>query len=111
MIGFIACFALIGACASFTPSGPPKDEDVSNLEMERVLEPYVSSARDGSRFVEFAPSVETRSITCIAEGNAFLCSYESRTKSYFRGTWDVWQARTMRVTWDAGSGCWVANQA
>lgn len=110
LIGLVACSALVGACASLAPPGPPKDADISDLETGRVLKPFVSSTRDGNRFVEFAPSVETRGIACIPDGNAFTCSYESRIKPYLSNMWDEWQARTMRVTWDARAGCWVANQ-
>ena len=109
LIGLMACSALIGACASLAPSGPPTDEDVSSLETWRVLEPDVSVTRDGSRFVEFAPSVETRSIACIADGSAYMCAYESRTKAWGEATWAPWTAKTMRVTWDVRSGRWVAT--
>jgi hypothetical protein len=105
-----ACSAIVGACASLPQATPPTEEEVSKIETWRVLAPYASPlARDGSLVVEFGPSVETRGVGCVPDGEAYACAYESREKPFGAGTWTSWSARTMRVVRNARTRCWVAE--
>ena len=98
----------LGACSSVATPGPPTDQAIAALEEQRVLEPIASETKIKRQLiVEFAPTVETRGVSCIPDGGAFACSYESRLKE-FLGSWEPWKTRTMRVAWNTRDGEWRA---
>lgn len=105
----VACLATLIGCASFPSTQPPTDAKIASLESMRVLEPFVETAVNGQRYVEFAPSAETRNIACVPDGTTFASAYESRTRGYFDKVWEPWKTRTMIVTWNSRIGCWVAG--
>jgi hypothetical protein len=99
----LICLFALGACASVR-GGAPGSDDIQQLETARVLQPFVSPARDERGFVEFGPTVETRNVVCAPRGVTFLCTYESRIKD-FLGPFGAWEAH--RETVQAGpKGRW-----
>ena len=80
------------ACA--TVPGAPSHGEVTQLETLRIIEPLASPTGRPAKFiVEFGPEVEVRNLSCLAEGSAFRCHFQSRTKP-FAGEYGEWEART-----------------
>jgi hypothetical protein len=80
----------------------PSAADVQRAEEARVLEPLIdwNATVDGTGFVEFAPTVETRKAVCAAtQTGAFHCSYEARRKDGLASDFGPWEARQELLTW------------
>ncbi len=76
----------------------PQPGDVDKIELTRVTAPYISYARDGRAFVEFAPTVETRNVTCKpVENGVFECIYEARVKDFFTADFTSWLPKRERI--------------
>lgn len=76
----------------------PTASDVRALEELRVLEPRSDIAKDGRRFVEFAPAVETRNLTCSSlSKRVYRCAYETRVKEMFDRDFGQWEARSEKL--------------
>ncbi|HEX7948364.1 MAG TPA: hypothetical protein VF495_27105 [Phenylobacterium sp.] len=96
---------LLAAAAVATP---PTAAEVQTLEMARVLDPLISSSREGRGYVEFAPTVETRDVACerTADGPTFKCVYEARVRRFFAQDFGPWQLREEIIRHRKGGG-WV----
>jgi hypothetical protein len=91
---------------AFAAMAVPSPSDVHAVEELRVLEPLVSYDRKGRRFVEFAPTVQTRAVTCVgAAKNEADCTYEARVRDFFASDFGPWETRRERLIWI--KNCWV----
>ncbi|WP_010544900.1 hypothetical protein [Sphingomonas elodea] len=76
----------------------PTASDVHALEEMRVFESRVDVAKDGKRFVEFSPTVETRNLTCSSlSKHVYECGYEARIKELFDRDFGQWEARREKI--------------
>jgi hypothetical protein len=86
----------------------PSSADVLAAERSRVYEPHVDYTSDGRRYVEFAPTVETRKATCVAVAeDAADCTYEARARDMFEREFSPWEKRQMRLL--RRQNCWVRS--
>lgn len=72
----------------------PTASDVQAVEEMRVHEGRADVTREGRRFVEFAPTVQTRNASCTAVSQrVYDCVYDARLKEAFASEFGPWQAR------------------
>ncbi|MBB6428072.1 hypothetical protein [Sphingopyxis sp. JAI128] len=84
---------------------PPEPSDVHAIELARATAPYVSYTRDGRAFAEFAPTVETRNVSCKLHHEAiFDCTYDVRTKDFLGSDFTAWLPKAARITFR--DNCW-----
>lgn len=106
----LAPIAIAALCASTGCVGLPDalalPDIVQTVETSRVLDPLVSVTRDGRRYVEFAPSVETRNVVCtpVAGARAFDCTFESRERDFLQIDVTEWAPRRERLIYR--NRCW-----
>ena len=78
----------------------PSASDVQAMEEGRVLEPFVSYDQRGRAFAEFAPVVQTRSVSCVrAEHGEADCTYHARVRDFFGSEFGPWETRRERLVW------------
>jgi hypothetical protein len=100
-------FALLAIAA-------PSAADVQRAEEARALEPLIdwNATVDGTGFIEFAPTIETRKAVCaVTQTSAFQCSYEARNKDGLASEFGAWDARRELLEWRDKCNCWVIVSA
>ncbi len=99
-------FVLEGCAHSYLPRLAPGAADVQEIEEARIFEPLISHTSKGQRYVEWAPTVETRSAACSEVASAeYICTYESRSRNVFETDFAPWRVRRERVVWR--NKCWI----
>jgi hypothetical protein len=99
-------FILEGCAHSHLSRSAPSAADVQEIEEARIFEPLISYTPRGQRYVEWAPTVETRSAACTKIASAeYICTYESRSKDVFEPEFAPWKVRRERVAWR--NKCWI----
>jgi len=95
-------FLFLVSAATVVPNAP----DVRLAEEARVLEPLAQYDANGRRFVEFAPVVEVRAVSCVAIAqDAADCTYESRVRDFFDPDFGPWVPRQTRLV--LRKKCWL----
>lgn len=83
----------------------PSASDVEAAELRRTLAPYMSYTQDGRAYAEFAPTVETKSVSCArVSKTTFDCQYETRKKGYFDAEFAPWETKRERIV--RKNRCW-----
>ena len=81
----------------------PTAADVQAMEVSRVLEPLIDHSRAGRAYVEFAPTVETRNVSCVLLADkAADCTFETRVREFLAQDFGPWEVRTERFEWHQG---------
>jgi hypothetical protein len=87
----------------------PTGADIQAVEETRVLEPLTDYTQDGRAYVEFAPTVETRDVTCTpVSAEMYECSFETRVKDALSPEFGAWAPRRARLTWR--DDCWRQDE-
>lgn len=87
----------------------PTAADVQAVEETRVLDPITDYTRDGRAYVEFAPTVETRNVTCTpVSAEMYECSFETRVKDALSLEFGAWAPRRAKLTWR--DDCWRQDE-